>query len=79
MWARADRQARLLVEARRQEEVAQFRRDRVSWEQRLAGIAAERDRELAAFAASYRDRQPHQFPVVVVAVVFVVPKREATR
>jgi hypothetical protein len=64
------------TEARRPEEVAQFRRDRASWEQRLAGIAAERDRELAAVTARYRDRQPHQFPV---AVVFVVPKREATR
>lgn len=61
------------VEARRQEEVAQFRRDRVSWEQRLAGIAAECDRELAARC---HDRQPHGFPV---AVVFVVPKRKATR
>lgn len=64
------------IEARREEEVAQFRRDRASWEQRLADIAAERDRELAAVAARYRDRQPYRFPV---AVVFVVPKREATR
>ncbi len=58
------------------EEVAQYRRDRASWEERLTGIAAERDRELAAVAARYRDQEPHRFPV---AVVFVVPKREATR
>jgi hypothetical protein len=64
------------VEARRPEKAAQFRRDRASWEQRLTGIADERGRELAAVAARYRDRQPHRFPV---AVVFVVPKREATR
>jgi hypothetical protein len=42
----------------------------------IAGLAAERDRELEAVAARYRDPQPHRFPV---AVVFVVPKREATR
>ncbi len=64
------------AEGRRPEEVAQFRRDRANWEQRLTGIAAERDRELAAVAARYRDPRPHRFPV---AVVFVVPKREATR
>jgi hypothetical protein len=64
------------IEARSPEEAAQFRRDRTSWEQRLTGIDRDRDRELAAVAARYRDRQPHRFPV---AVVFVVPKGEAIR
>ena len=58
------------------EELAQYRRDRRSWEDRLTGLAAERDRELDAIAARYRDPQPHRFPV---AVVFVVPRREAIR
>jgi superfamily II DNA or RNA helicase len=65
-----------LVEARRPDEIAQYRRDRATWEQRLAGLPAERDREVEAVAARYRDPQPHRFPV---AVVFVVPRREATR
>jgi len=65
-----------LVEVRRPDEIAQYRRDRATWEQRLAGLPAERDRELEAVAARYRDPQPHRFPV---AVVFVVPRREATR
>lgn len=65
------------VEAERSSaELAQLRRDRRSWEERLAGLEAERDRELEAIAARYRDPRPHLFPV---AVVFVVPKREATR
>lgn len=65
------------VAAERSEaELAQFRRDRRAWEERLAGLKAERDRELAAIADRYRDPQPHLFPV---AVVFVVPSREATR
>lgn len=65
------------VAAERSEaELAQFRRDRRAWEERLAGLEAERDRELAAIADRYRDPQPHLFPV---AVVFVVPSREATR
>src|SRR5690606_28689726 len=67
--------SRLEVE-KSKEELAQYRRDRQSWEERLAGLAAERDREVAAVAARYRDPKPHRFPV---AVVFVVPKREAIR
>jgi hypothetical protein len=50
--------------------------DRKSWEDRLLALEAERDRELEAVAARYRDPKDHSFPV---AVVFVVPKREATR
>ncbi|HZM84907.1 MAG TPA: DISARM system SNF2-like helicase DrmD [Candidatus Limnocylindrales bacterium] len=58
------------------EELAQFRRDRQSWRDRLDGLTAERDRELEAIADRYRDPKPHSFPV---AVIFVVPRREATR
>lgn len=58
------------------EEREQYRRDRRGWETRLAGLAAERDRELDAITARYRQQEPHLFPV---AVVFVVPSREATR
>ncbi|SCL28676.1 SNF2 family N-terminal domain-containing protein [Micromonospora pallida] len=58
------------------EELTQYRKDRQSWEDRLLALEAERDRELEAVAARYRDPKDHSFPV---AVVFVVPKREATR
>ncbi|GAA0909936.1 DISARM system SNF2-like helicase DrmD [Virgisporangium aurantiacum] len=58
------------------EELAQFRRDREAWEERLRSLEAERDRELDIIAARYRDPKPHRFPV---AVIFVVPKAEATR
>ncbi|KAB1928596.1 helicase [Micromonospora noduli] len=64
------------VAAKSKEELAQYRKDRQSWEERLSALEAERDRELAAVAARYRDPKPHRFPV---AVVFVVPKREAIR
>ncbi|MBB2911279.1 superfamily II DNA or RNA helicase [Streptosporangium becharense] len=65
------------IEATRsREELDQYRKDRRSWEERLSRLAEERDRELDAIAARYRDPRPHRFPV---AVVFVVPKREATR
>jgi hypothetical protein len=64
------------AEVRQPDEVAQFRRDRAAWEARIAGLGAERDRELEAIAARYRDLRSHRFPV---AVVFVVPTREATR
>ncbi|WP_281286629.1 DISARM system SNF2-like helicase DrmD [Catellatospora sichuanensis] len=58
------------------EELAQYRKDRQSWHERLAGLEEERSRELAAVADRYRDPQPHTFPV---AVVFVIPRQEATR
>jgi superfamily II DNA or RNA helicase len=61
---------------RTKEERAQYRRDRQSWEDRLTSLATDRDRELEAIAARYRQQDPHRFPV---AVVFVVPKREAIR
>ncbi|MEV5693045.1 DISARM system SNF2-like helicase DrmD [Micromonospora globbae] len=66
----------LVAMSKSKEELAQYRKDRQSWEERLSALEAERDRELAAVAARYRDPKPHRFPV---AVVFVVPKREATR
>ena len=59
------------------EELAQYRRDRQSWEERLdrsgrrTGTASWR-RSPPATAIP----QPHRFPV---AVVFVVPRREAIR
>ncbi len=58
------------------EELAQYRRDRQSWRERLSGLAAERDRELDLIAARYQDPTPRRFPV---AVVFVVPRQEAIR
>ncbi|MER7207477.1 DISARM system SNF2-like helicase DrmD [Streptosporangium sp. NPDC000239] len=62
--------------ARSKEELDQYRKDRRSWEERLSRLAEERDRELDTIAARYHDPKPHRFPV---AVVFVVPKREAVR
>jgi superfamily II DNA or RNA helicase len=65
------------VEGRGDEpEIAQFRRDRQSWQERLARLEGERDREVDRVAARYRDVRPHGFPV---AVIFVVPRREAIR
>ncbi|WP_434740286.1 DISARM system SNF2-like helicase DrmD [Micromonospora sp. SH-82] len=62
--------------SRSKEELAQYRKDRDSWDKRLRALDVERDRELDAVTARYRDPKDHSFPV---AVVFVVPKREATR
>jgi len=58
------------------EELKQYQRDRTNWEKKLAMLDAERDRELARVASRYSSITPHAFPV---AVIFVVPKREATR
>jgi len=58
------------------DEREQYRRDRRMWDERLSALAAERERELEAITARYRSQEPHGFPV---AVVFVVPKREAIR
>ncbi len=65
-----------LTELKSEEERRQYRRDRQTWEERLAGLETQRDRELEQIAARYRDPKPHSFPV---AVVFVVPRWEATR
>ncbi|GAA3755210.1 DISARM system SNF2-like helicase DrmD [Salinactinospora qingdaonensis] len=62
--------------AKDSKELAQYRHDRHKWRQRLDQLDAERDRELAKVAARYADPQPLSFPV---ALVFVVPTREATR
>lgn len=58
------------------DELAQYRRDRRSWAERLDQLPHDRERELAAVARRYADPQPHRFPV---AVVFVVPRGEAVR
>ena len=58
------------------EELAQYRRDRHRREERLASLTDERHRELEAVDARYHEPKSHSFPV---AVIFVVPKREATR
>jgi superfamily II DNA or RNA helicase len=57
-------------------EMAQWRHDRDNWATKLDRLTAERDRELARVAARYKDSRRHSFPV---AVIFVVPRREATR
>jgi len=49
------------AEAQRPEEVAQFRRDRASWEQLLIGTA-ERDRELATVAGRSERRRDEISP-----------------
>ncbi|MFC4607115.1 DISARM system SNF2-like helicase DrmD [Streptomyces maoxianensis] len=54
----------------------QFEDDRRRWQDRLDGLPAERERELAAIAARYREPRSHLFPA---AVVFVVPAKEARR
>jgi len=65
------------VEGRGDErEIAQWRRDRQSWQDRLDRLQTRRDQELDGAAARYRDIRPHSFPV---AVIFVVPHREAVR
>ncbi len=65
------------VEGRGDErEIAQFRRDRQSWQDRLARLEAGRDREVTRVASRYRGITPHSFPV---AVIFAVPRREAVR
>jgi superfamily II DNA or RNA helicase len=57
-------------------ELRQWRDDRQAWQDRLDRLDDERDRELAAVAARYHRLQDHLFPV---AVIFVIPRREAVR
>ena len=64
------------LELASKEEREQYQRDHRSWEKRLAGLSRERDREINAIEARYRDLRVYRFPE---AVVFVVPRREATR
>ncbi|WP_026922181.1 DISARM system SNF2-like helicase DrmD [Glycomyces arizonensis] len=54
-------------------ELQQARRDEAHWNERLAQLDAERDRELAAVAARYADPRGHRTPL---AIVCVVPERE---
>ena len=58
------------------QEMAQFRRDREKWQEKLLSLNAARDYELKRVGARYRDIRRHSFPV---AVIFVVPRREAVR
>ncbi|MET9674723.1 DISARM system SNF2-like helicase DrmD [Streptomyces sp. NPDC006482] len=58
------------------EEAEQQRRDRENWERRVEALESEKERELASVAARYADPKPLLFPV---AVVFVVPRREAVK
>ncbi|MBG0564941.1 DISARM system SNF2-like helicase DrmD [Actinoplanes aureus] len=62
--------------SRRTDELAQYRRDRTRRTERLSGLAGDRERELDAVGARYRKPVAHTVPV---AVVFVVPQREASR
>ncbi|MEO3976472.1 DISARM system SNF2-like helicase DrmD [Streptomyces sp. CAU 1734] len=57
-------------------EQRQYEEDRERWKTRLTSLADERERELAAIAARYREPRSHLFPV---AVVFVIPAKEARR
>jgi superfamily II DNA/RNA helicase len=68
--------SRLEASNKTKEELAQYRRDQHRREERLSSLAAERQREVEAVTARYRQPESHTFPV---AVVFVVPKREVTR
>ncbi|MEU8524541.1 DISARM system SNF2-like helicase DrmD [Streptomyces sp. NPDC048629] len=58
------------------DEAEQQRRDRENWEQRRAALESEKERELASIDARYAQAKPLLFPV---AVVFVVPRREAVK
>ncbi|GAA0338492.1 DISARM system SNF2-like helicase DrmD [Actinoallomurus spadix] len=62
------------IEARSKDEIAQYHRDRRSWEERLRRLQSDRDRELEQIDARYADPRSHSFPV---AIIFVVPEREA--
>nr|WP_241883115.1 DISARM system SNF2-like helicase DrmD [Frankia sp. KB5] len=62
--------------ARSREELAQYRKDRQAWQDRLDRLDQERRRELDVIAQRYRDPRQHQFPV---AVVLVVPAAEEAR
>jgi superfamily II DNA or RNA helicase len=74
--AEDDDEDALFSKAEARDERAQYQRDRQRWQQRLDSLADERARELDAITARYSQQTSHRFPV---AVVFVVPKREATR
>ncbi|WP_062428737.1 DISARM system SNF2-like helicase DrmD [Herbidospora daliensis] len=66
-----------VIEATKDEqEIRQYLKDRDSWQARLDRLDEERRREQEAVAARYRDFKEHLFPV---AVIFVVPRQEASR
>jgi superfamily II DNA or RNA helicase len=57
-------------------ELEQQRRDRAAWRRKLDEMGAERDRAVSLIRERYRVVDDHVFPA---AVVFVVPRHEATR
>ncbi|WP_443089477.1 DISARM system SNF2-like helicase DrmD [Yinghuangia sp. ASG 101] len=57
-------------------ELKQYQEDKARWRARLDSLDGERERELAAVADRYREQRDHVFPV---AVVFVIPRKEAMR
>lgn len=57
-------------------EQRQYREDRERWQARIESLSAERERERATIAARYHEPRSHLFPV---AVVFVIPAKEARR
>jgi hypothetical protein len=63
-----------VIETRSRDEIRQYQNDRRSWEDRLQRLEDEKALELQQIEARYAGPEPHSFPV---AVVFVVPKREA--
>ncbi|GGM91970.1 helicase SNF2 family protein [Thermopolyspora flexuosa] len=55
-------------------ELAQYQRDRQSWQDRLDRLESDLERELEVIERRYSDPRPHLFPV---ALIFVVPRHEA--
>jgi len=72
----AERDETLLDLLKDPRELAQARRDRQSWQQRLAHLDDDRSVQLSRVDSRYTQPTSHLFPV---AVVCVVPEREATR
>ena len=62
--------------AKSPEELRQYQRDRREWNTKLANVELQKKAELDAIEARYAAPTPHRFPV---ALVFVVPTREAVR
>lgn len=62
--------------AKSADELRQYQRDRREWNAKLANVELQKKAELEAIEARYAAPTPHRFPV---ALVFVVPTREAVR
>lgn len=65
-----------LQAAKSTDELRQYQRDRREWNTKLANVELQKKAELEAIEARYAAPTPHRFPV---ALVFVVPTREAVR